>query len=126
MAKEIPLTNDTRARGAVIALLGGLLWAFTAGAADEQSPGGTRATDAATRDADAFAYGRFGTVHTYRPKGEPHDVVLFVSGDGGWNLGVVSMAQHLADKGAVVAGIDIRHYLAELEKACHPMWTSKT
>jgi hypothetical protein len=39
------------------------------------------------------------------------------SGDGGWNLGVVSMAQRLSAKGAIVAGIDIRGYLAALEKS---------
>jgi len=66
---------------------------------------------------EVFSYGRFGTVSIYRGHGVPHDAVLFVSGDGGWNLGVISMAQRLADKGAVVAGIDIRHYLAQLEKA---------
>jgi len=67
--------------------------------------------------AETFNVGRFGQITLYRPVGEPRDVVLFLSGDGGWNLGVVSMAQHLAAKGAIVAGIDIRHYLAELEKA---------
>ncbi len=66
---------------------------------------------------DALSYGRFGTLTLYRPEGEPRDFVLFVSGDGGWNLGVVSMAEHLRAKGAVVVGIDIRHYLAELEKS---------
>jgi type IV secretory pathway VirJ component len=74
----------------------------------------TGATASAT---EVFNYGRFGTVSLYRGHGAPRDVVLFVSGDGGWNLGVISMAQRLADKGAVVAGIDIRHYLAQLEKA---------
>ncbi len=43
--------------------------------------------------------------------------MLFVSGDGGWNLGVIAMAGRLAAKGAVVAGMDIRHYLGELEKS---------
>jgi type IV secretory pathway VirJ component len=62
-------------------------------------------------------YGRFGTLTIYRPAGEARDFVIFVSGDGGWNLGVVSMAEHLRDKGAIVVGVDIRHYLAELEKA---------
>lgn len=66
---------------------------------------------------EAFNYGRFGAISVYRSHGDPRDVVLFPSGDGGWNLGVVSMAQRLADKGAVVAGIDIRHYLGQLEKA---------
>jgi type IV secretory pathway VirJ component len=65
--------------------------------------------------AEVFDYGRFGAVSVYRGSAEPRDVVLFLSGDGGWNLGVISMAELLTDKGAVVAGIDIRHYLAQLE-----------
>lgn len=65
----------------------------------------------------------FGAVIVYRQAASPeasrrpHEVVLFLSGDGGWNLGVIPMAQHLADEGATVAGIDIRHYLAKLEQA---------
>ena len=67
--------------------------------------------------AETLNHGRFGAGQLYRGDGEPRDVVLFLSGDGGWNLGVISMAQRLTDKGAVVAGIDIRHYLAQLEKS---------
>jgi type IV secretory pathway VirJ component len=66
---------------------------------------------------ESFAYGRFGDITVYRGSVQPRGVVLFLSGDGGWNLGVIAMAQRLADKGALVAGIDTRHYLAELEKA---------
>jgi type IV secretory pathway VirJ component len=69
------------------------------------------------KPAEVFNYGRFGTVSVYRGRGEPRNVALFLSGDGGWNLGVVSMARRLADKNSVVAGIDIRHYLAQLEGA---------
>jgi type IV secretory pathway VirJ component len=61
--------------------------------------------------------GRFGTVTVYRPATAPRSVVLFVSGDGGWHLGVTGMARHLADEGALVVGIDVRHYLAALDKA---------
>jgi type IV secretory pathway VirJ component len=64
-----------------------------------------------------FNYGRFGAISVYRSSTQARDVVLFLSGDGGWNLGVISMAQRLTDRGAVVAGIDIRHYLAQLEKS---------
>src|SRR5271155_479148 len=67
--------------------------------------------------AESVDYGRFGPISIERGAGEPRDVVLFLSGDGGWNLGVISMAQRLTGKGAVVAGIDIRHYLAQLEKS---------
>jgi type IV secretory pathway VirJ component len=72
---------------------------------------------AASAPAEVFTNGRFGEVSVYRGGAEPRDVVLFLSGDGGWNLGVISMAERLTDKGAVVAGIDIRHYLAQLEKS---------
>lgn len=63
------------------------------------------------------AGGRFGNVAIYKPRGAVRSVVLFVSGDGGWHLGVTSMARHLADDGALVVGIDVRHYLAALGQA---------
>lgn len=66
---------------------------------------------------NSLIYGRFGEISLYRSQAEPRDVVLFVSGDGGWNLGVVAMAQRLTAAGAVVVGIDIRHYLAQLEQS---------
>jgi type IV secretory pathway VirJ component len=72
---------------------------------------------AAAAGPQTFSYGRFGEVSIYRSSAETREVVLFVSGDGGWNLGVVAMAERLAGLGAVVAGVDIRHYLAELEKS---------
>jgi type IV secretory pathway VirJ component len=58
--------------------------------------------------------GSFGTVSVYIPTGTPQSVAIFLSGDGGWNLGVVNMAQALRDKGAVVIGVDVTHYLAAL------------
>ena len=57
----------------------------------------------------------FGQVTVYAPTGPVQQVVLFISGDGGWNLGVVSMAEKLRDTGALVAGIDIRTFLKSLE-----------
>lgn len=56
--------------------------------------------------------GRFGTVTVYLPDGAAQSVVLFVSGDGGWHLGVIRMAQALAARGAVVIGVDVKQYLA--------------
>jgi type IV secretory pathway VirJ component len=57
----------------------------------------------------------FGTVTIYRGPAAPQQVVLFVSGDGGWNLGVVGMAEQLRDAGALVAGIDIRAFMKALD-----------
>lgn len=67
----------------------------------------------------------FGNVTVYKPtQAEPTSVALFVSGDGGWNLGVVNMARSLAGTGAVVVGIDVRHFLAVMARskaACQPL-----
>jgi type IV secretory pathway VirJ component len=61
--------------------------------------------------------GRFGTVTVYIPDGTPQSVAIFVSGDGGWELGVVNMARALTRLGAVVIGVDRRHYFASLRRA---------
>src|SRR5919108_4336596 len=66
---------------------------------------------------DSLAFGRFGTVALYRRTEHPSSVALFVSGDGGWNLGVVGMAQELASMDVLVVGIDIRDYRAALARA---------
>jgi type IV secretory pathway VirJ component len=63
---------------------------------------------------DVLSFGRFGSVTMYREAAQPRQVVLFVSGDGGWNLGVVDMARELATTGALVVGIDILRYLKAL------------
>jgi type IV secretory pathway VirJ component len=55
-------------------------------------------------------FGRFGSVAIYRLSPHPRNVVLFISGDGGWNLGVIDMAVQLSDLDSFVVGIDINHY----------------
>jgi type IV secretory pathway VirJ component len=55
-----------------------------------------------------LTFGAAGTVHVYVPATAPDSVALFVSGDGGWNQGVVDMAERLRGLGALVVGIDIR------------------
>ena len=68
-------------------------------------------------DADTLKVPTFGQVVVYRPDKSPTEVVLFISGDGGWNLGVVSMAERLRDLGALVVGIDIRTFNASMRNA---------
>ena len=65
---------------------------------------------------EVVSFGRFGPVTLYHGARPPAHVVLFVSGDGGWNLGVVDMAKSLAGLDALVAGIDITRYISELAK----------
>jgi type IV secretory pathway VirJ component len=69
---------------------------------------------------DVFRVPGIGDVTVYLPEGAPQQTVLFISGDGGWNLGVVAMAERLRDLGAIVAGIDIRTFIAGLNdtKTC--------
>jgi type IV secretory pathway VirJ component len=62
-------------------------------------------------------FGRFGKINLYHTSAHPAQVVLFASGDGGWNLGVVDMARELAALGALVVGFDITHYLKQLDQA---------
>jgi len=66
---------------------------------------------------ETFSFGRFGTVTLYRTSPTPPRVALFVSGDGGWNSGVVDMAQELAKSDTLVVGVDIRAYFRSLESS---------
>ena len=72
---------------------------------------------AAGAPADSLRFGAFGTVRLYHETPRPSNVVIFVSGDGGWNLGVVDMARALASLDAVVAGVDITHFTRALEQS---------
>jgi type IV secretory pathway VirJ component len=61
--------------------------------------------------AETFALEPFGTLTVYRSTPRPAHLVLFVSGDGGWKLGVVDMARELASMDALVVGVDITRYI---------------
>jgi type IV secretory pathway VirJ component len=56
----------------------------------------------------------FGEVYLYYPKPNPGRVAVFLSGDGGWNQGVVEMARKLASQNTLVAGVNIVRYLKTL------------
>jgi type IV secretory pathway VirJ component len=63
---------------------------------------------------ETLTFGRFGTVKVYHSASQPAKVALFVSGDGGWNQGVVDMARELAALDTLVVGVDITRYLKVL------------
>ncbi len=56
----------------------------------------------------------FGVVHIYRVSSHPGNIVLFVSGRGGWTGPVVEMAKELAAQDSLVVGIDANRFLASL------------
>jgi type IV secretory pathway VirJ component len=66
---------------------------------------------------ETLSYGRFGVVTLYHDTPHPRHVVLFFSGDGGWNLGVVDMARTLAKMDALVVGINLPRYLKAFDAA---------
>lgn len=67
----------------------------------------------------SYRFAALGTVAVYRPAA-PGGVVLFLSGDGGWNAGATRMARTLAQQGALVAGISTPAFTRALEtgRAC--------
>ncbi|HSP06746.1 MAG TPA: AcvB/VirJ family lysyl-phosphatidylglycerol hydrolase [Acidobacteriota bacterium] len=62
-----------------------------------------------------LGFGRFGTVHLYHQTATPPRVSIFLSGDGGWKLGVIDMSRELEGHNALIIGVDIVHYLKELD-----------
>jgi type IV secretory pathway VirJ component len=71
---------------------------------------------AAQCGAETLSHGRFQNIAIYRPSREVERVVLFLSGEQGWNEKLSRSAQVLASQGALVAGIDSRGLFANLEK----------
>jgi type IV secretory pathway VirJ component len=64
--------------------------------------------------AETLSHGRFRDLAIYRPTDEVTRVVLFMSGNEGWNATTSNMAQRLAADGALVAGIDIPSLFKDL------------
>ena len=89
--------------------------AATAPKKGSAAPTSPKAT--ADQDATHLSTARFGTINLYTPSAAPRSVAVFLSGDGGWELGVVNMARALRDMGALVIGVDIRSYFDSLRKA---------
>ncbi len=63
---------------------------------------------------ERLSHGRFVGVRLYRPTGEPRQFVLYLAGAEGWNLAATKRAQLLADRGALVAGVDTPRLEAKL------------
>jgi hypothetical protein len=61
-----------------------------------------------------------GEVTVYAPQGEARGLILFASGDGGWNLGVWDMAQTAAALGYWVAGFSTPAFLKAIEAGDAP------
>jgi len=67
-------------------------------------------------DATGFAFGRFGALTVLRPADAPTSVVLYLSGEAGWDAAMTERARPLAERGALVAGIDYPRFRAAVER----------
>ena len=59
-------------------------------------------------------YGLFGNVHVAAPAGEPKRTIVFLSDKNGWDARSEALASALSDDGALVLGVDLPAYLAEM------------
>ncbi len=76
----------------------------------------TRAASAAPASAFSYPSRMFGRISVYRPVGPPRANALFLSGDGGWNVGTANIARDLAQRGILVAGVSTPKLTASLEQ----------
>lgn len=80
--------------------------------ADTQAP----AAAGPVRTDSGFAFGRFGALTVIEPAGVPSDVVLYLSDQGGWNAAMTALAEPLAERGALVVGIDYARFAATVDR----------
>jgi type IV secretory pathway VirJ component len=66
---------------------------------------------------DTISFGEFGKIVMYIPDHNPKSLVLFVSGDGGWEPKTAIMAENIVVMDALVAGIDILKYYKNLKRS---------
>ncbi len=64
---------------------------------------------------DTLTVKPFGKLVLYKPK-NPERLVLFISGDGGWNKGMDNMAKQCRDDKTLVIGIDMRSLMKTLQQ----------
>ncbi len=69
-----------------------------------------------TRSTQTFSHGRFKHVEVFRPRGQVKHFALLMSGDGGWNSKLATIADALAAQGTMVAGIDTAELFSDLER----------
>ena len=71
---------------------------------------------------ETLDYEPIGRIAVFRPAGAPLGVVLLLTGDAGFTATEEAIASTLAAAGALVLGVDLREYRAQLAKG----WTSES
>jgi type IV secretory pathway VirJ component len=66
---------------------------------------------------DTLAYNGFGYLTLYKPTKTVNNVVICISGDGGWNSGIEGIALHLKNENTLLIGVDIRQVFKNMKKS---------
>jgi type IV secretory pathway VirJ component len=65
---------------------------------------------------DSLSISPFGRVFIYKQSDTPQNVVVLISGDGGWKSGVVNFAKTFSEMDNLVIGVDILGYYRDLRQ----------
>jgi type IV secretory pathway VirJ component len=71
---------------------------------------------------ESLTFGVFGKVHLYQTTSHPSQVVIFISGDHGWNRKAVDMAEKLSEQHALVIGVDINMLFKNMLQRHRKCW----
>ena len=110
-------TAGARARTASTAPAAAATAATPRKLADEQSDPRLPHAHADPTARETFDDPEFGAVTIYAAQSVARGLLLFSSGDGGWNLGVRDMAHAAASTGLWVAGFDTPKWLKHLDQS---------
>ena len=69
---------------------------------------------ASASSADSVNVPVFGKVFVYHSTTTPENVVIMISGDGGWKSGVIGFSGTFSDMNSLVIGVDILQYFKNL------------
>jgi type IV secretory pathway VirJ component len=69
---------------------------------------------AAVSKPDSLTVPVFGKVFVYKQTVLPRNVVILISGDGGWKFGVVGFAETFSEMNTLVIGVDVQGYFKNL------------
>jgi type IV secretory pathway VirJ component len=58
----------------------------------------------------------FGKIYVYNRTTTPQNVIIMISGDGGWKFGVVGFSETFSDMNTLVIGVDIPRYFKNLRQ----------
>jgi type IV secretory pathway VirJ component len=75
-----------------------------------------RTSSGAVVTRDSLNVPLFGKVYIYNRTTTPQNVILMISGDGGWKSGVIGFSQTFSEMNALVIGVDILQYFKDLRQ----------